>query len=189
MAKKNVSRVKTKKKAPAKRGRKTYYTPDRIERICKVIAQGGTDKAAFEAGGISQTQFYEWLNEKPEFAEAVKNARRQFQEWQDKEMVKKAQASLVRLICGEEYTETTSEFGLDENNQPIQKKQKQVTKKVLPNVTAIIFALTNRDSERWKNRMMQEVKGKIETEQKNDVSLSKIPDDLLRKVIDSLRGE
>lgn len=193
MKEKAVSRVKTtkktQKKTPKKVGRKSKYTKEVVEKICKIIAEGGIDKAAYEAVGITYDTFYKWVAEKTEFAEAVKKAREQFREWKDKECIKQAEHSLVRLIMGEEYIETTTEFGLDENNKPIQKKQKQVTKKILPNVTAIIFALTNRDSERWKNRLSQEVRGKVESEQKTNISLANVPDDLLIKVVSYIRGE
>lgn len=189
MKKTTVSKVKTTKKTPKKVGRKSKYTPEVVEKICSVIAQGGTDKAACQAVGLSEGQFYAWKSEKAEFSEALKKAHLQFQEWRDKECIKQAEHSLVRLINGEEYIETTTEFGLDENNKPIQKKQKQVTKRILPNITAIIFALTNRDTERWKNRLSQEVKGKVESEQKTDISLANVPDDLLAKVVSAIRGE
>ena len=120
--------------------------------------------------------------------ESIEKAKIQYQEWLDKECLKEAEKGLMRLIRGEEYTETTTEFGLDKNGNPIQTKQKQVVKRILPNPTAIIFALCNRDPERWKNRVNNEVSGKITTETKNSVSLASVPDDLLEQVIDAINN-
>lgn len=169
-------------------GRKPKYTPERVAKICNAIAEGKSQKDACLVAGISDTQFHFWLNKKAEFAEAVKNAKQQYADWESKELVKDAKKSLRQLICGEEYVETTTEYENDGSGNPRIKKQKTVTKRVMPNITAIIFALTNRDPENWKNRISQDVNGKIQTENKSNLSLSKIPDELLDKVIECLRG-
>lgn len=168
-------------------GRKPKYTPERVERICKGISEGRTEKDSCFAAGISVSQFHFWLNAKPEFAEAVKRAKQQYQDWFDNHLLEDAERGLLRLVCGEEYTVTTTEYENDGTGQPRIKKQKTENKKILPNVTAIIFALTNRAPEKWKNRLSQDVNGKIQTESKSDVSLANVPDDLLEKVIESIR--
>ena len=173
----------------AKLGRKTKYNSDRVARICKIISEGGTEKSAFEAVGVSESQYYEWKATKSEFAEAVKKAKAEYENWLDVQYKKEAGKSLMLLIKGTEYTETTSEYGLDKQEKPIQTKRKDVTKKVLPNITAVIFALTNRDPEKWKNRLSSEVRGELKTESKSDISLANVPDELLEKVIDAIQGE
>lgn len=173
----------------AKLGRKPKYNSERVARICKIISDGGTEESACEAVGISKSLFYEWKAEKVEFLEALKKARAEYENWLDVQYKKEAGKSLMLLIKGTEYTETTSEYGLDKQGKPIQTKRKDVTKKVLPNVTAIIFALTNRDPEKWKNRLSSEVKGELKTESKADISLANVPDELLEKVIDAIQGE
>lgn len=170
-------------------GRKPKYTPERVAKICNAIAEGKSQKDACLVAGISDTQFHFWLNQKTEFAESVKKAKAQYQEWYDKHILEDAERGLKRLICGEEYTETTTEYEDDGTGQPKIKKQKTVTKRILPNPTSVIFALTNRDPERWKNRLSQDVNGKIQTENKSDISLANVPDELLEKVIDAIQGE
>lgn len=167
-------------------GRKPKYTPERVERICKALSEGRTEKDACIAAGIHVSVFHRWLNEKSEFNEAVKRAKQQYQEWYDNHIVEDAKRGLMRLICGEEYTVTSTESQEDGTGR-MRVKQKVETKRVLPNVTAIIFALTNRDPENWKNRVSQDVNGKIQTEGKTDISLANVPDDLLEKVIESIR--
>lgn len=64
--------------------RKSKLTPELIAQVCDAIRQGAYDYIACEAAGISQSTFYEWLQdaEKPdadplklEFSESVERAR------------------------------------------------------------------------------------------------------------------
>lgn len=167
-------------------GRKPKYTPERVERICKGIAEGQTEKDSCLAAGISVATFHLWLSQKVEFSEAVKKAKKDYQDWLDKHLLEDAERGLMRLVCGEEYVETTTEYETIDGKLVV-KKKKEVNKRILPNTTAIIFALTNRAPEKWKNRLSQDVNGKIQTESKSDISLANVPDDLLEKVIDSIR--
>lgn len=167
-------------------GRKPKYSPERVEIICKGLSEGKPEIDCCKKAGISVPTFHRWLDEKKEFQEAVKNAKAKFQEWYDNHLLEDAERGLLRLICGEEYVETTTEYE-SVGGKLVEKKKKTINKKVLPNTTAIIFALTNRAPEKWKNRLSQDVNGKIQTEQKSDVSLANVPDDLLEKVIEAIR--
>ena len=68
-------------------------------------------------------------------------------------------------------------------------KTKVVHKRVMPNPTAIIFALCNRDPEHYQNRVTNELTGTVKTETQNVVSLKKVPDDLLERVINAINGK
>ena len=68
-------------------------------------------------------------------------------------------------------------------------KQTITHKKVAPNITAIIFALTNKDPEQWKNRQYQQIDGKVKTEGDTQVSLANVPDELLAEVISKINGK
>ena len=125
-------------------GRKPKYTPERVAKICNAIAEGKSEKDACLAAGITTTTFHSWTASKNEFNEAIKKAKAQYQEWFDKNLLESAERGLRRLIEGEEYIETTTEYENDGNGQPRIKKQKTVTKRIPPNTTALIFALTNR---------------------------------------------
>jgi transposase len=54
--------------------RKTKLTPDTIQRITQAIAMGATYELASKYGGIHESTFYEWMNTKNEFSDAVKKA-------------------------------------------------------------------------------------------------------------------
>ena len=61
-------------------------------------------------------------------------------------------------------------------------------KKAAPNPTAIIFALTNRDPENWKNRQTTDINANVKAENTNKPDLSGIPDDLLEQVLNKING-
>lgn len=170
----------------AKRGRQPMYTPDRVKRICDAIERGETNETAAKIGGIHVSTFCEWQNSKPEFSEAVKRAKAAFEDWQMNGILEDARKSLKTLVCGQEYEEIKTEYENDKSGNPRIRKQTRVTKKILPNPTAVIFALCNRDPEHWQNRVNNEITGKIDTDSKQELSLKHVPDDLLAQVIDAI---
>ena len=165
------------------------YTPERVKIICDALAKGETQDTAYRLAGIRNETYYRWLKEKSEFSNAVKKAQAEFQDWQMNGILEDARKSLKTLICGQEYEEIKTEYENDKDGNPRIKKQTRITKKVLPNPTAVIFALCNRDPEHWQNRVNTELSGKVETETKSNVSLANVPDDLLAKVIDAINGK
>jgi len=166
------------------------YTQERVKIICDALARGETQETAYKLAGIVADTYYRWLKERSEFSDAVKKAQAEFQDWQMNGILEDARKSLKTLICGQEHEEIKTEYENDKNGQPRIKKQTRVTKKILPNPTAVIFALCNRDPEHWKNRVEQEVSGKMEVEQTGKpVSLEKVPDALLAQVIDAINGK
>lgn len=170
------------------RGRKSLCTPERVEIITKAIAAGKSYKDAYTAAGISYQTFYQWLNEKVEFNDLVKKAESEYNEWYNATIVQDAKRSLRDLVLGFDYEEIKTETGVGKDSKTIVTKTTKTTKHVAPNPAAVIFALTNRDPDNWKNRHLQEIDGKITTEGKADVSLASIPDDLLAQVIEKING-
>ena len=165
------------------------YTPERVKRICDAIERGETNETAAKIGGIAVGTFFRWMDEKSEFKDAIKRAKAAFEDWQLNGILEDAKKSLKTLICGQEYEEIKTEYEDDKAGNPRIKKQTRITKKIMPNPTAVIFALCNRDPEHWQNRVTNEVSGKIETEAKSSVSLSNVPDSLLAQVIDAINGK
>lgn len=169
--------------------RPSKYEPERVNTICEAISRGATNEAAAARGGIALDTFYEWLKSKPEFSERVKEARKDFENWELEGILKDAKKSLKTLICGEKYTETRTEYEQDPKNPNEPRIRKQIiTEKVIPpSPTAVIFALVNRDPDHWKNRSTQELMGKIQTDDEISVSLASVPDDLLAKVLEAIK--
>lgn len=175
----------------AKRGRQPVYNPERVEKICKALESGETYERAAKIAGIHISTIFDWINNHPEFSDAVKAAKGRFEEWQLNGILADAKKGLKTLIMGQEYEEIKTEYEQDPRNpgEPRIRKQTRTTKRIPPNATAIIFALCNRDPENWQNRVSNDITGKIETESKPGVTLANVPDDLLAKVIDAINGK
>ena len=171
---------------PKKKGRKPQWTENKVEIMCAAIAQGKSYKDAFTAARVGRTAFYKHLSEDADFAERVKKAEAEYQEWYDSQLVVECKRSLIDLVRGYEYDETTTETVPGKDGKKSIVKTKVVHKRVAPNPTAIIFALCNRDSEHWQNRINNELSGKVTTEAATKVSLENVPDELLGQVIDAI---
>jgi len=57
-----------------KRGRKSKYCPEIVQKIIEKIKLGLTEKDAYTLAGINHDSFYKWKKNKPEFAEKLKKA-------------------------------------------------------------------------------------------------------------------
>ena len=54
--------------------RRSKYTPELVQQICEILAEGNTRRTACVLAGVSEDTFYTWLRAKPEFAERIKAA-------------------------------------------------------------------------------------------------------------------
>lgn len=55
-------------------GRKTKYTPETVAKIIESVSVGTPHRYAAAYAGISHETFYQWMEKKTEFSDAVKNA-------------------------------------------------------------------------------------------------------------------
>ena len=172
-----------------KPGRKPQWTDAKVDIMCKAIAAGKSYKDAYTSARVGHDSFYRHLRDYSEFSAKVKKAEQEYQEWYDSQLVVDGKRSLLELIRGYEWDETTTESALDKNGKMVEVKKKIVHKKAAPNPTAIIFALCNRAPGEWSNKHIQELTGKIETETKPGITLANVPDSLLAQVIDAINGK
>ena len=172
-----------------KKGRKPQWTDAKVEIMCKAIAAGKSYKDAFTAARVSSRAFYYHLRDDLQFLQAVKKAEQEYQEWYDAQLVVDCKRSLIELVCGYEWDETTTESTTGKDGKPVVVKTKVVHKKAAPNPTAIIFALCNRAPEQWSNKHVQELAGKVDVESKPGITLANVPDSLLAQVIDAINGK
>ena len=134
------------------------YSKGLVKTICAELATGNLTIAdVCKKVGISEATFYYWKTTKPEFLEAYKEAE-QLRLESFKEMAK---SGLAKLLDIHEYEEVTTEYENDKKGKPIIKSQKRVKKKIMPSATAVMFALTNREPENWKNRQSIDAKANI----------------------------
>ena len=112
--------------------------------------------------GITPKTYHQFLNDYPDFADAIEQAKDERMQ----AMVIEAKKSLMKKIQGYDVTETKvvtvpgtkkDEKG---NPKPIIKEQTTTKKHIQADTAAIIFTLTNGDPEHWRNRQTTEVTGK-----------------------------
>jgi len=112
--------------------------------------------------GISIETYYTWLENKPEFLEAVTHAREEF----DELIVKEAKNSLRKLVSGYEIEEKKTVYMNHTIKDPDTGKEKQVpkikeqtttVKHIQPNPGSVEFVLTNKKSDEYKNRQTTEL--------------------------------
>lgn len=137
--------------------------------------------------GITPKTYHQWVNDYPDFADAIEQAKAERMQ----AMVIEAKKSLMKKIQGYDVTETKvvtipgkqkDEKG---NPKPIIKEQTTTKKYIQPDTVAIIFTLTNGDPEHWRNRQSTEVTGKDGKDlfaSKTDEELDKEIEELKRKL-------
>lgn len=129
-----------------------------VQQICDLYeSQSATIESCCKAVGISYRVFRLWCTKNSDFAEMYKKARERqdLAYWEDV-IRPKAKKSLLRLIEGEEFTETKEESGTTSFG-PIEKTV-TTTKVILPNATAVIFAMKGEYKDRFSER--QEITGR-----------------------------
>lgn len=82
----------------------------------------------------------------------------------------------------EKRTVTADTGKKDDNGKPIVKVKEHVVtdKHYQPNPTLVIFALTNRDPDNWKNRQENKLSGEVGIKS----SLESLSDEELKKIVD-----
>ena len=131
--------------------------------------------------GIAQRTFHLWIEEHPDFAEAIEQAKEERMQF----FVLEAKKSLLKKIKGYDVTETHVTTVPDKDGNPVIKEQKNVKKHIQPDTAAVIFTLTNGDPEHWRNRQTTEVTGKDGKDlfaNKTDEELNNEIEELKRKL-------
>lgn len=164
------------------------YSKKTVERIVGLVKSDTYTVAEIcRQVGIAQRTYYKWLEDFPDFADEVEQAKAERMQ----AMVIEAKKSLMKKIQGYDVTETKvvtipgkqkDEKG---NPKPIIKEQTTTKKHIQPDTAAIIFTLTNGDPEHWRNRQSTEVTGKDGKDlfaSKTDEELDKEIEELKRKL-------
>lgn len=127
------------------------YSKEIEDKIIELYESGDhTIQQICAAVGISRECWYKWKDMQDGFKERLESC-----EPKRLEKIKElARSGLAKLLDTYEYDEETTEYIDDPINPgtPIIKSKKVTTKRVMPNPTAVIFALTNQDSENFKHK-------------------------------------
>lgn len=139
------------------------FSKKTVERIVRLVKSDTYTIAEIcRQVGIAPKTYHQWMNDYPEFSDAITQAKEERMQL----MVIEAKKSLMKKIQGYDVTETKvvtipgtkkDEKG---NPKPIIKEQTTTKKHIQPDTAAIIFTLTNGDPEHWRNRQSTEVTGK-----------------------------
>lgn len=158
------------------------YNKKIVDKIADLIREDSYTIAEIcEKVNISKDTYYDWLKTKSDFSDAIKKAEDDFHSL----IVVEAKRSLVKLIKGytvqEKKTVTADTGKKDDEGKPIVRVKEHTVsdKHYQPNTAAVIFALTNRDPDHWKNKMNNELSGEVAI--KSD--LEKLSDEELEKII------
>ena len=116
--------------------------------IISYIREGDSNILACKKVGISKETFYTWINDKPDFSDSLKKARKEFRET----IVQTLEQSLWKRAAGYEIEESKNEYRTLKDGGEVLVKSSKITKPFPPDTGALIFALTNLDPENWKNR-------------------------------------
>jgi hypothetical protein len=105
-------------------GRKTKYNPAIVEKICAVIAETNSDKAAYEAVGISHEAFYGWLRggTKIDLIEGIARAREAYSGSKNAEVIENFYAGLKSALVGAEEVWTSEEVTTLPNGETVKKE-------------------------------------------------------------------
>lgn len=159
------------------------YNKKIVERICELISKDSYTIAEIcKEVKISESTYHDWKTTKPEFLESIKKALDKF----DELLVSEAKKSLVKMIRGytvqEKRTVTADTGKKDDNGKPIVRVKEHVVtdKHYQPNPTLVIFTLTNKDPDNWKNRQENKLSGEVGIKS----NLENLSDEQLQKIVD-----
>jgi hypothetical protein len=128
----------------SKGGRPTDYKPEYAEAAYKLTLLGLTDAQLAIYLGVTEQTVNNWKVKHPEFFESIKKGK----ELADVAVVQ----SLYKRATGFEYTEQHVEkIKVGENQERI--VTKAVKKQVVPDTTATIFWLKNRQPKAWRDKV------------------------------------
>ena len=116
--------------------------------------EGLTNKQIAKNIGVSERAFTEWVNRFPAISSALKNGKAPVDFEVENSLLKRAKGYTVTETVEEIYT--TGEKDIDGNYKIRSRHVRKITREVPPDVTAIIYWLNNRKSERWRNRKATE---------------------------------
>lgn len=137
------------------------YNKKIVEKICELIKSDSyIIPEICRLVGISESIYHDWKSKKSEFSEAIKKA----QDERNDFFASEAKKSLLKKIQGYTVEETKTVYvdstNKDGASKPKIKEQTKITKHIQPDTAAIIFTLTNRDPDNWKNLQRTEITGK-----------------------------
>jgi len=135
------------------------YSKAICDKICELKATGNhTLEQICDKVKIATSTYHKWKKEQIEFSNALVVA----EEMRLDSITQMARTGLAKLVAPEESEEIFEEWEFDEDGKDRLVKKRIVKKTANPNATAVIFTLTNGDSDNFKhtNHLDMTSKGK-----------------------------
>ena len=127
---------------------------DKYEKIILGIAKYGlTDKQIASAVGIDESTLTHWKKDNPQFFTSLK----EIKEEADRTVVN----SLYNRANGYNLDEVTQELRMNDDGEKELVVTKVVTKHIVPDTTAQIFWLKNRQPDKWRDKQDIEHSGEL----------------------------
>lgn len=139
-----------------KTGRKSAWDTKiqpRLKEIAAWCRDGAIDKEIAKRLGISHETLYKYLRLKPELVDALRINK----EIADLEI----ENALYKRAQGYELIETSTKIVYDGNGNEIKRTEEKTTKTIIPDTTAQIFWLKNRQIKKWANSKQIEISGEV----------------------------
>lgn len=160
---------------------KNTQRKDDPQTLCRIVelvrTKGASQQAICRDIGISASTLRRWLRDNPELAKSVMEAKRKLFE----SLVEQALMALNRRITGYKTTETKVTYAVDKDGNKVVKDHTEVIKEVSPDLSAIVFTLTNRDCDNWQQKPTSE--SPEQEPDNNDTDLSKLSETTLQELI------
>lgn len=143
--------------AKGRGGRPTKFKDEYVEQVKKLCALAATDVEIADFFKVSVSTIYQWKLDYPEFSEAITLAKKAANE--------RVERSLYQRAMG--YSRTATKVFMPAGaNKPV---HADYTEHVTGDTAAMIFWLKNRKPKEWRDRVEQDVSGRIEVVRSNDV--------------------
>jgi hypothetical protein len=120
-----------------------------VEQVYKLAQKGFIDRELADFFKVKESTITRWKDKYPDFCTSLKRGKDEFD-------TGKVENTLLRRALGYQYTEKTQTLSKPDPETGETKliTVKQVTKEVVPDTTAIIFWLKNRQPDRWRDKQI-----------------------------------
>lgn len=164
-------------------GRPTVYKPEYVALAYAHAASGGMDGLLADKIGVNIATIYKWRNEYPDFLDALKRGKQGFdQQVHDALLNKATGATLNKQVAIKlkdvEYDDMGKKLAERERVELV-----TVQEQAAPDTGAMIFWLTNRQGDDWKNTQRREMTGADGAPIDNSVTVNvNIGNDILQRL-------
>lgn len=140
-----------------------WLAEDKLQQIKAWKGVGLSHAQVAENIGIRRQTLYNWIDNHPEIAQAIKDGQRRTVQYIENALMKKIEGYTTR--------ETRRYRTTDKNGNEVEKVE-VIEKEHGPDTTAIIYALKVKDPENWNEKLKLEHSGRVDSNVNHYANLS-----------------